>query len=182
MAGGRHPFYKRLLKEYKSLSTNSLSGITMVKNDENLTEFIFRIEVTNHTLYKKEDLFHLSIIITSEYPVDSPRVQFVIFDEIVIDDDDKDSKGSENKDTVVVPNGVPKIPIHPHVYSNGHICLNLLGEDWTPACSIESVLLSIQSMLNTNDKNERPPDDAAYVKRAPLNPKSTTFIYHDDTV
>ncbi|KAK6458529.1 ubiquitin-conjugating enzyme/RWD-like protein [Scheffersomyces xylosifermentans] len=176
MAGGRHPFFKRLLKEYKTLSTSSLPGITLVKNDDDLTEFIFRIQVNNHQLYKDSDLFHLSIVITNDYPVDSPRVQFIIYDEIDLTSDSKE-KSSPPK-----PEGVPKIPIHPHIYSNGHICLNLLGDDWTPACSIESVLLSIQSMLDTNEKNERPPDDSSYVKRAPLNPKSTRFVYHDDTV
>lgn len=24
------------------------------------------------------------------------------------------------------------IPVHPHVYSNGHICLSILSDDWTP--------------------------------------------------
>ena len=37
-------------------------------------------------------------------------------------------------------------------------------------------------MLSTNEKEERPPDDVDYVKRAPLNPKQTKFVYHDDDV
>lgn len=25
-----------------------------------------------------------------------------------------------------------KAPIHPHIYSNGHICASILGNDWSP--------------------------------------------------
>ncbi|CAB1350023.1 unnamed protein product, partial [Coregonus sp. 'balchen'] len=57
----------------------------------------------------------------SRYPFDSPQVMFT----------------GEN------------IPVHPHVYSNGHICLSILTEDWSPALSVQSVCLSIISMLSS---------------------------------
>lgn len=49
------------------------------------------------------------------------------------------------------------IPMHPHVYSNGIICLDLLssGNGWSPVQSVETVCMSIQSMLTSNTKNGR---------------------------
>ncbi len=77
-----------------------------------------RVKGPSETLYDGET-FTLSFKFGPKYPFDSPEVVFV---------------GSN-------------IPIHPHVYSNGHICLSILTEDWSPALSVEAVCLSILSML-----------------------------------
>lgn len=82
------------------------------------------------------------------------------------------------------PSETPRpIPIHPHIYSNGFICLDLLSSaGWSPVQTVESVCMSLQSMLTANTKNERPPDDAEFVKGNKRRPRDVNFYYHDDNV
>ena len=105
------------------------------------------------TLYQGEE-FVLQFKFGQKYPFDSPEVTFV----------------------------GPAIPVHQHIYSNGHICLSILTEDWSPALSVESVCLSVISMLASAKEKTRPPDDSFYVKTCSKNPKKTRWWYHDDSV
>lgn len=156
-----HAYQKRLVKEFKAIQNSQLPGVDFLGDESELICFLFRIRIPNNELYPEADFYKLCIKITPGYPVDSPEVTFIT---------------PTNADNSV------KVPMHPHIYSNGHICLNLLGNDWTPACGVETIVLSIQSMLANNSVNERPPGDDRYVKYGPSNPKKTHFVYHDDSI
>jgi ubiquitin-conjugating enzyme E2 W len=103
------------------------------------------------------EAFALKFRFGPQYPIDSPAVQFLA---------DRDHQP----------------PIHPHVYSNGHICASILGNEWSPVLSVISVCVTLQSMLASCKKKERPIDNDRYVSHAPENPKKSRFHYDDDTV
>ncbi|EAL20504.1 hypothetical protein CNBE4240 [Cryptococcus deneoformans B-3501A] len=71
-------------------------------------------------------------------------------------------------------------PIHPHIYSNGHICASILGNDWSPVLNAVSICITMQSMLASNKSKVRPEGDQRYVRNAPANPKLTSWKYDDD--
>lgn len=82
---------------------------------------------------------------------------------------------------------LPPVPVHPHIYSNGHICLSVLssgnGGDYSPALTAGSLALSIRSMLASCVAKERPPGDKEYCSRAAgRSPKETRWEFHDDKV
>lgn len=119
---------------------------------QNLTQWIVHMDGAKGTLYEGER-FQLQFKFSSKYPFDSPEVTFI-----------------------------GNVPVHPHIYSNGHICLSILTDDWSPALSVQSVCLSIVSMLSSCKEKKRPPDNFYYVKTCNHNPKKTKWWYHDDTV
>jgi ubiquitin-conjugating enzyme E2 W len=71
------------------------------------------------------------------------------------------------------------VPRHVHVYSNGDICLNLLGKGWAPGMTAESIAVSILSMLSSAKEKKIPPDNALHSDNAP-GMQQDNWMYHDD--
>jgi ubiquitin-conjugating enzyme E2 W len=70
-------------------------------------------------------------------------------------------------------------PKHEHVYSNGDICLNLLGRDWRATMTVENLAVSILSMLSSAKEKTIPQDNAMHSDSAP-GQQQDNWMYHDD--
>jgi ubiquitin-conjugating enzyme E2 W len=71
------------------------------------------------------------------------------------------------------------IPQHEHVYTNGDICLSLLGKDWRPNMTAQSIAISILSILGSANKKSLPMDNARHAQNQP-GQYQQDWVYHDD--
>ncbi|EEP76982.1 conserved hypothetical protein [Uncinocarpus reesii 1704] len=170
-------------KRLRKMQTSLPPGISIVHAD-NFNEWQMDICVLDSNPLYQNQTYRLRFLFSKSYPIGlSP---------------DSESQDNERLLTmcdipeapevvfISLPPSSPTprtIPIHPHIYSNGLICLDLLGSaGWTPVQTVESVCMSIQSMLTGNTKNERPPDDASFPPGRPPRPRELNFHYHDNDV
>jgi len=153
--------------------TNSLPpGIVLVSAD-NLEEWLLDIEVLDDNPLYKGQTYRLKFRFSNSYPIG--RFSLFLSGAGLI--------SVEPPEVVFVKLPDRPIPIHPHIYSNGIICLDLLGQQgWSPVQNVESVCMSLQSMLTGNTKDERPPGDEEFVRANRLRPKDIDFYYHDNNV
>ena len=66
------------------------------------------------------------------------------------------------------------------MYTNGDICLNLLGKDWRPTLSAGQLALAILSMLSSAREKRLPVDNSAHADAKPGSSQEQ-WMYHDDS-
>ncbi|KAI6805151.1 hypothetical protein KC332_g13642 [Hortaea werneckii] len=151
---------KRLQKELVKIQGTLPPGISLV-SAENLREWTMDLEIFDNPIYPPGEKYRLRFLFSPSYPIEAPEVTFVALQQ----------------------NPERKIPLHPHIYTNGIICLDLLdAQGWSPVHNVESICISIQSMLAGNTKAERPPGDAEFVRSNRSRPRDINFLYHDPSV
>jgi ubiquitin-conjugating enzyme E2 W len=102
-----------------------------------------------NTIYAGET-YRLRIQFPADYPTSPPSVYFL-----------------------------PPTPRHEHVYTNGDICLSLLGSDWRPIMTAQSVAQAIMSILCGAHRKSLPMDNARHAGNKP-GKKQDDWVYHDD--
>lgn len=122
---------KRIAKELRALRAKGCPvGIDLVSVSDDAVggsagappEWIFSLRVLGSCVFEGEE-FRVRVKFDERYPFECPEVTFVT------------SPPTWNA------------PMHPHIYTNGHICANILGDEWSPVLSVEAILITLQSML-----------------------------------
>lgn len=119
---------KRIEKELQECKRDSRSGVDVEYDSRNLKHLIGILKGPDDSPYAG-GIFKIDINIPAEYPFAPPKMKFV---------------------TKVW---------HPNISSQtGAICLDILKDQWSPALTIKTALLSLQALLSCPEPND--PQDA----------------------
>mmetsp|Transcript_7438 Transcript_7438/g.15167 ORF Transcript_7438/g.15167 Transcript_7438/m.15167 type:complete len:333 (-) Transcript_7438:22-1020(-) len=139
----------RIQRELKAFLSDPPTNLK-VKVGKNLRVWIVKMTGAKDTIYQGET-FQLRIAFPAQYPTVPPSVYFL----------------------------PPNIPVHEHVYTNGDICLSLLGKDWRPTMTAQSIAVSILSILSSAQSKSLPMDNARHAQNKP-GQYQKDWVYHDD--
>lgn len=123
----------RIKKELTELSRDTKSGVTVVVKSDDMHQLEGTITGPEGTPYEG-GTYLISISIPRGYPFEPPKMKFVT-----------------------------KI-WHPNISSQtGAICLDILKDQWSPALTIKTALLSLQALLCSPEPDD--PQDAQVLAR-----------------
>jgi ubiquitin-conjugating enzyme (huntingtin interacting protein 2) len=119
---------RRVQKELGDIERDPAAGIVLVRDPSNSSHITGTIKGPDDTPYAG-GLFSVDILIPSEYPMSAPKMKFLT-----------------------------KI-WHPNVSSvTGAICLDILKDQWSPALTLKTALLSLQALMCAPEPSD--PQDA----------------------
>jgi len=122
-----------------------------LEDSECLTDWVVKLVGTPGTVFAGE-VYRLRIRFHADYPTRPPTVVFM-----------------------------RPAPMYEHVYSNGMVCLDLLGNAWDSQLDVLGICLSIQSMLSSAKKKSRPPDnEVTSVMAKGQDARDMAWHPHDD--
>lgn len=157
-------------------------GITIVKSDS-LEEWQMDIKVLDENPLYKGHTYRLKFTFNNKYPIGTPTTDPSHLCPPTNDNAITEPPEVQFIDVPTTSDTPRPIPMHPHIYSNGIICLDLLSTTgWSPVQTVESVCMSLQSMLTANTRDERPPGDSEFVAYNRRRIRDIPFVYEDDNV
>jgi len=125
---------KRIRKDLKSIAKDPLPLIFPMMDEDNCTIIHALIVGPFETPYEG-GFFWFVLNCPDDYPNQPPQVK-------------------------LMTTGGGSVRFNPNLYANGKVCLSILGTwqgpGWTPAHSIASVLMSIQSLMNEKPYHNEP--------------------------
>ncbi|XP_073018216.1 ubiquitin-conjugating enzyme E2 27-like isoform X3 [Primulina eburnea] len=127
--------FARVQKELQECNRDfEVSGINVIpKNEVNLAHLLGTIPGPLGTPYEG-GTFKIDIVLTDGYPFEPPKMKFI---------------------TKVW---------HPNISSqSGAICLDILKDQWSPALTLKTALLSIHALLSTPEPDD--PQDAVVARQ-----------------
>ena len=127
------PIHNRIKKEYQDLQKEKNSNVLVKLVNNDIRHWKGRIKGPIDTCYQG-GIFDVDIVIPNEYPFKPPKMKF---------------------DTKIW---------HPNISSvTGAICLDILKNEWTPALTIRTALISLQALMCEPVPND--PQDAVVAKQ-----------------
>ena len=127
------PIHNRIKKEYQDLQKEKNSNVLVKLVNNDYRHWKGRIKGPIDTVYQG-GIFDVDIIIPDDYPFKPPKMKF---------------------DTKIW---------HPNISSvTGAICLDILKNEWTPALTIRTALISLQALMCEPVPND--PQDAVVAKQ-----------------
>jgi ubiquitin-conjugating enzyme E2 W len=139
----------RIQRELKEFLKSPPPNLS-VKVGTNLRMWLVTMEGAKNTIYEGET-FKLRVSFPPQYPTVPPSVYFL--------------QGH--------------VPLHEHVYTNGDICLSLLGNGWRPSMTAQSIAVSILSILSSAQAKSIPMDNSRHATNKP-GEYQKDWVYHDD--
>jgi ubiquitin-conjugating enzyme E2 W len=139
----------RIQRELKEFISSPPPGLSVKISGKNVRLWIITLTMPENTIYAGE-VYKLRVQFPANYPTSPPSVYFL-----------------------------PPTPRHEHVYTNGDICLSLLGKDWRPIMTAQSLAQAIMSILCGAQRKSLPMDNSRHAGNKP-GQRQDDWVYHDD--
>lgn len=139
----------RIQRELKEFLSSPPPGLSVKISGKNVRLWVITLAMPDNCIYAGEK-YKLRVQFPNDYPTSPPSVFFL-----------------------------PPTPRHEHVYTNGDICLSLLGKDWRPIMTAQSIAQAIFSILCGAQRKSLPMDNARHAGNKPGQAQND-WVYHDD--